>query len=150
MQLLSATAATLGRRCGIGDSFVTARAPHPNLGDHRLTVTAQLHEDVAVLVLQVAGEVDLSTVDMLRQHLTEKLASPWRGVVLDFTGVTFLAGCGLRVLVEAVELAEERGLALRLVGGQARPVWRPLTAVGLVETIPQAGSVPDGVRLCSR
>jgi anti-sigma B factor antagonist len=143
---LSATIATLRPRCGMGASLVTARASHPNLSDHLLTVIAEPHEDV--LVLQVTGEIDLATADTLRQHLTEHLASPWRGVVLDFTGVTFLAGRGLRVLTEAVELAEERDVTLRLVAGDARPVWRPLTATGLAETIPQAASVGDGIRRC--
>lgn len=131
---------------------MTARdiQPGPAAGD-LLTVTAALAgEHGTVVVLRVTGEVDLSTVSALRQHLTEHLTAACRGVVLDFTGVTFLAGCGLGILAESVEWARGSGVALRLVAGNARSVLRPLEVTGLAESVPQADGVDDAVLLCSR
>lgn len=122
----------------------------PTAGD-LLAVTAAFADDHgAVVVLRVLGEVDLSTVGSLRQHLTDHLTTGCRGLVLDFTGVTFLAGCGLGILAEATEWARGNGVALRLVVGGARSVLRPLEVTGLAEVITQADSVDDAVLLCSR
>jgi hypothetical protein len=53
----------------------------------------------------VVGEVDLITVDRLREQLHHSLRSDCRGLVLDFTGVSFLAACAIGVLVEIAERA---------------------------------------------
>lgn len=128
---------------------VTVRAtqPEPSAGD--LLVVTAAPAGQAVTVLRVAGEIDLTTVDALRQQLTEHLTAPERAVVLDFTGVTFLAACGLRVLVETTERAHTSGVALRLVAGEARAVLRALEVTGLADEIPRADTVTDAVLHCS-
>ncbi len=129
---------------------MTIRETQPGSAtDALLTVTADLAgERDAVVVLRATGEVDLSTVNVLRRHLTEHLTAG-HGIVLDVTAVTFLAGCGLGLLAECAEQARDNGVALRLVTDGTRPVLRPLEVTGLASVIPQADSIADGILLCS-
>ena len=61
-----------------------------------MTVTVVPCSADNVLVLQLAGEIDLRTVERLRECLYAHLsAGAYRGIVLDCTEVTFLAACGI-------------------------------------------------------
>ena len=51
-------------------------------------------------VLQVAGEIDLATVDALQTALEEAISTD-PTVVVDMAGVTFLDATGLRVVLQA-------------------------------------------------
>jgi anti-anti-sigma factor len=124
-------------------------APDPATGDLLIVTAAPADEHDTVVVLRVVGEIDLATVSTLRQHLTDHLAAPGGGLVIDLTAVTFLAGCGLGVLVETAERAHASGTILRLVTGDTRAVLRPLEATGLAETIPRADGIADAVRMCT-
>ncbi|WP_143219125.1 STAS domain-containing protein [Actinokineospora bangkokensis] len=86
----------------------------------------------AVLVA-VSGEVDLSSAGQLTVHLAEAVATPdVLAVVLDLTGVRFLAASGLTALVRTLEAAEAAAVELHLVADQ-RAVLRPLQVTGLRE-----------------
>ena len=62
-------------------------------GGHSLTVTIVSCSAENVLVLHLAGEIDLRTVERLRECLYGHLSGgAYRGIVLDCTEVTFLAG----------------------------------------------------------
>ena len=65
-------------------------------------------------IVTVAGELDALTAPALATVLTETLAVA-QVVVVDLDGVQYLASTGLRVLVEAKQLAAEHGSELRLV-----------------------------------
>ncbi len=82
-------------------------------------------------LLDVHGEVDTLTAPALEQALRDLLADPGAGqlVVVDLTGVTFLASSGLAVLIRAAHRATERHLRLRLVA-PSRAVRRPLQITG--------------------
>ncbi|MCO1581474.1 STAS domain-containing protein [Crossiella sp. SN42] len=85
------------------------------------------------VVLTAVGEVDLLTVDSLRAALDEQLATAPKLLVLDLSGVSFLASCGLAALVEFERAATANSVKLRLVS-TARSVTRPLAATGLLRT----------------
>ena len=51
-------------------------------------------------VLQIAGEIDLATVDALQTALEEAISTD-PSVVVDMAGVTFFDAMGLRVLLQA-------------------------------------------------
>lgn len=54
------------------------------------------------MVLTVEGDVDVATASVLRRAVDEALAEAGpRPLVIDLTGVTFLASRGLSTLVEA-------------------------------------------------
>jgi anti-sigma B factor antagonist len=81
-------------------------------------------------VLQVAGEIDLSTADQLQTALQEALAADPK-VVVDMAGVTFFDAAGLRVVLQ---LAASRDGAGPLELLNAPRVARILELVGLSES----------------
>ena len=58
-----------------------------------------------VLVITAAGDIDLSTAP----QFADALATDTPVTVVDLTGVTFLAVTGLRLLIDAADLATARG-----------------------------------------
>jgi anti-sigma B factor antagonist len=113
-----------------------------------VTVTALASSVEGVLVLRVVGEVDLITADRLREQLRNYLCSNYRGLVLDFTGVSFLAACGIGLLLEVADRARAEGIALRLVA-HSRLVLRALQVSRADQQIPQTNTVAEAVAQCA-
>ena len=135
------------RRCGaIGDG-VTLISPGWS-PEQPLTVTALPSFAEGVLVLRVVGEVDLATVGGLREQLHNYVPGEHRGVVLDCTGVSFLAACGIGLLVEIADQARAEGMALRLVA-QSRLVQRALEITLADQLISRASTVAEAVAQCA-
>jgi anti-anti-sigma factor len=67
-----------------------------------------------VLVLALDGEFDLAAAPALREQLDAARAADVRGVVLDFTEVTFVDSSGLRELLLATSAYRAAGKALVL------------------------------------
>lgn len=99
-------------------------------------------------MLRVVGAVDLATVGRLREQLLNYVPSEHRGVVLDFTAVSFLAACGIGVLVEIADRARAEGKALRLVT-QSRLVQRALDVTLADQLISRASTVAEAVTQCA-
>lgn len=78
-------------------------------------------------LLKVNGEIDTLTADDLDRGCEQLLTAPSDILVIDLSGVTFLASSGLAVLIRAAHRAG--GRRLRLVAG-ARAVRRPLEITG--------------------
>lgn len=116
--------------------------------DESLTVTALPVGEEGVLVLRVAGEVDLATIEQLREHLVAHMSGVHRGVVLDCTRVSFLAACGIGLLVDLAEQAHAREVPLRLVA-HCRAVLRVLELTGVEALVPRAATVAEAVVQCS-
>jgi anti-anti-sigma factor len=85
-------------------------------------------------VLEIHGEVDLTTAPQLRTYLDEAIDQGQRFVVLDLAGMGFMDGSGLRVIVGSAR-------RLRLTGGylsirSPSPMVRRLLAlVGLADLV---------------
>ncbi len=80
-------------------------------------------------VLQVDGEIDLSTADQLRTALEEALAANPR-VVVDMAGVTFIDVAGLRVVLQVA--ASRNGAGPLTLLNASQVAWL-LQVVGLSE-----------------
>jgi anti-sigma B factor antagonist len=80
-------------------------------------------------VLSVQGEIDTLTAPAFTAATTDLVTGPDETLVIDLTGVRFLASSGLAVLITAAHRAEERGARLRLVVA-TRAVQRPLEITG--------------------
>ena len=118
-------------------------------GGQSLTVTVLPCSAGNVFVLQLAGEVDLRTVERLRECLYAHLsAGAYRGIVLDCTQVTFLAACGIGLLVEIVDRARRAGVQIRLVA-RSRAVLRALEVTRTNGLVPRVATVADAVALCT-
>ncbi|WP_459708632.1 anti-sigma factor antagonist [Actinophytocola sp. KF-1] len=88
-----------------------------------------------VVVVSVAGEIDLATVDGLREGLAPHLADPvTRLLVCDLSQVGFLACSGLSALLDVRSELEERGSRFAVVANSPA-VLRPVTITGLVDVL---------------
>ncbi|OLT14631.1 hypothetical protein BJF78_18120 [Pseudonocardia sp. CNS-139] len=81
------------------------------------------------VVLTVRGEIDTLTAPAFTAAVTELADTPEPTLVVDLTGVRFLASSGLAVLINAAHRVETRGSRLRLVA-VTRAVLRPLEITG--------------------
>jgi anti-anti-sigma factor len=79
--------------------------------------------------LEVRGQLDMSTVDILDRDL--RFAEAFAPAVLrvDVSRVAFIGVAGLRVLVAAANRAWHAGAELRLLA-PSEPVWRLLAYLG--------------------
>jgi anti-sigma B factor antagonist len=85
-----------------------------------------------VVLLAVDGEVDTLTAARLQAGLTEAVdasRADGSGIVVDLSGVTFLASSGLAVLISGARRLAELADRLHLVAA-SRAVTRPLQVTG--------------------
>jgi anti-sigma B factor antagonist len=99
----------------------------PDMGDLVVSVDSP---DEGVVVLRVAGDVDMLTAPVLIDHVRTQLKGTLRLLVVDLTGVTFLGSAGLAALAEAHHTATDASVAVRMVAS-SRVVLRPLQMTGL-------------------
>jgi anti-sigma B factor antagonist len=81
------------------------------------------------VVVAPTGEIDLATIDAVRDELVAARGEA-RRVVLDLRGVEFLDSSGLRLIVEAQHDADQMGWAFVVVRAR-EPVQRLLDIAGL-------------------
>jgi len=103
----------------------SAQLPH---GDH-FGVTVAVEQHGAAVVLRVAGELDMLTTPRLAETAAEALAGRPPVLVIDLTGVTFLASVAMSAIVAAHEHGGEH-TKVRVVGG-SRETLRPIMVTGL-------------------
>lgn len=116
--------------------------------DRQLTVTVLPWSEDGMVILRVVGEVDLVTVGRLRSHLDKQVPGAYRVVIVDCTDVSFLAACGIGLLIETAERARAEGMALWLVAN-GRVVLRALEVTEADKLVPHASTVAQAVAQCS-
>lgn len=77
-------------------------------------LTVQIDTRGSAVVVAVRGELDLATVPVLRARLDEVGERP-APLVVDLSGVRFIASAGLALLVDLQRRCEERGVTLAVV-----------------------------------
>jgi hypothetical protein len=89
-----------------------------------------------VLVLRVAGEVDLLTIAILQGALTSNLARGPCHLLVDLAGMTFCCVRGLSLLVQAGRTAAGQGTGYSVTAAsrQANRAWTVLWPVGELPT----------------
>jgi anti-sigma B factor antagonist len=108
----------------------------PN-GDPLLRV-AVVEYDQTLVVVQVAGEVDMLTGSLLQRHLDNALASQPQRLIVDLNQVSFMGSTGLAVLLNANTAARGQGTTVQLRGvGRAVARLLQLTQLAyLFEIVP--------------
>jgi anti-sigma B factor antagonist len=104
-------------------------------------------------MMSVSGEIDVLTSPSLGAALDAALAGPGAGpVIVDMTGVVFLALRGLQVMVSATEHAVRRGRGLRFVVADNHHMLRLIEMTGMASvlelypTLDDAQNPPDSLR----
>lgn len=72
-------------------------------------ITTSVVRRSGAVVLAVSGEVDAATAAILEPAIADVLTDEPPTVVIDLSGVTFLASVGLEILVKAHEKASKTG-----------------------------------------
>jgi len=112
--------------------------PEPRSAEHQLTATGRLtaggHMSLRVrspgtgtLLVEVTGEVDLSTARRLDEVLQDRVHGDLGELVIDLAGVTFFSVAGLNSLLRARLLADSAGARLTVAAGRSRAVRRLFT-----------------------
>ncbi|TDV46080.1 STAS domain-containing protein [Actinophytocola oryzae] len=104
-----------------------SNAPQPP-GD-QFGVTVDIEQHGSAVVLRVAGELDLLTTPTLAAACAQELKKRPPVLVIDLTGVTFLASVGMSAIVAAHEEGGDH-TKVRVVGG-TRDTMRPIRVTGL-------------------
>ncbi len=97
-----------------------------------------------VAVVTVAGEVDITNAEGLRDALLSALNAGAAALVADMTQVTFLDSAGVTALVRAARRATATDATLRLAV-TVPAVLRVLSLVGIDRLIPVYPSLADAM-----
>ena len=96
----------------------------------------------AWMVIDVTGEVDLSTAPSLQERITALATDGHHHILVNLSEVSFMDSSGLGVLVAGLKRLREAGGEMALVcsGG---PVLKILTITGLDRVFPMYGSIEE-------
>lgn len=95
-------------------------------------------------VVAVAGDVDMHTEGLLRDELIRLSQPPDRRLVLDFSGVEFMASAGVAVLLEVSAQLDAAGGSLTLA--RVHPVVaRVLSLTAADELIPVLPTIDEAL-----
>lgn len=104
-----------------------------------------------VVIVRLVGEIDISSVHLLRNQFTSLIDEGRSAVILDATRVTFMDSTGLHALVEGKRTLHENGMQIFLV--PSRQVRRVLELVfpdpmfaSRLDSVEKAIAAVDGSR----
>ena len=96
------------------------------------------HEDLAegLRRIRLGGRLDMVGVGEVEMRFTSLAASKPVGVLVDLTGVTFLASVGLRCIIHSAKALDQKGGRMALLVGDNALVQSTLETVGIADIIP--------------
>ncbi|MGA7466177.1 MAG: anti-sigma factor antagonist [Mycobacterium sp.] len=116
----------------------------------RSTLRATTERNGPVVIVSAGGELDASNEAVWRRLLNEAAAaaSAPGPLVVDTSGLDFMACCAYAALGEEAERCRRRGVDMRLVSNQPA-VSRIVAACGLSELLPVEHSVDAALSACA-
>ena len=106
-------------------------------------LTIEVRHEQGYAIVTPAGEIDISTVTLLRERLFELVASR-RPLVADLDQVSFIDSAGLSALVGAANRAAAHGTCLHVVC--ARPkILKLFRLTGLDLRLPPAPTLDEAL-----
>ena len=104
-----------------------------------------VRRDRGVVIAEVTGDIDISTVSGLRERLLG-LADSEQPLIVDLNGVSFIDSTGLGVLVAAARRADTHGGSLHAVCSRP-PTRKLLWMTGVDRRIPLTATVDGALTL---
>jgi anti-sigma B factor antagonist len=92
-------------------------------------ISVDIEERGDVIVVTLAGELDISVAVPVGRRITEAVPSSARGVVVDMTGLEFMDSSGVSMLFSLVRQVGSHRQQLRVVAPSGKPVARVLEIV---------------------
>src|SRR4051812_34317865 len=95
------------------------------------------HTDVGddLRKIVILGRLDLTGTESVAGELEKLAAAPKKGVVVDVSGLKFLASLGIRALLKSAKAVEQRGGRMVLVVGTNAQVVMSLEATGVSDVL---------------
>lgn len=109
-----------------------------------MSLTVHTEQRGDMVVVAVAGELDMATAPQLQDQITDLLDKGRCQLVFDLAEVSFCDSTGLSVFVRAKNGCDEAGGQVRLAAPQ-RGVLRILEVSGLVEVLPTYATVDEAL-----
>jgi anti-sigma B factor antagonist len=109
-----------------------------------MSLTVQPEQRGNVVVVSVAGELDMATAPQLQDQISDLLEKGRTRLVFDLAEVSFCDSTGLSVFVRAKNHCDAAGGVVRLAAPQ-RAVLRILEVSGLVEVLRTYPTVEDAI-----
>jgi len=103
----------------------------------------QVREVEGIPVIELEGEVDLSTSPAFKEEVYKVIESGKRDVVIDLDGLDFMDSTGLGVLVAVLEKTSVEGGSVRLVCSK-RNILKVFGITGLDKVFP----IYDNLQRC--
>jgi anti-sigma B factor antagonist len=100
----------------------------------RFEITRQVSP--AMVTLSLVGELDMSTVPHLSDHVRDQLGDGARDVTVDLREISFMDSSGLRLLIELYDDARRSGWKLRLIAPRHAAATLVLRATGADRALP--------------
>jgi len=125
------------------ESFDTSRAVTEPLN---VTVSEASPETILCVV---AGEVDLLTGPILRDKLTVAIGGTPSHLVIDLSGVQFMASIGLSILVEILAAQEAASRHLAVVVANNEAVTHTLQTTGLDQVLDLHAALAAAMMACA-
>ena len=88
-------------------------------------------------VINLSGELDLATVDVVKRELERVEATDVQSIILDLSGLTFMDSTGIRLLLSAEARSRADSNRLTLLRGPPA-IQRVLEVTGVVKYLPFA------------
>ncbi len=106
------------------------------------------HDDVGqdLRRIVISGTLDTAGANSVASTLAELAAAPKKNVIIDLTGLRFLASIGIGALISCAKTVKARGGQLALVVDQSSTVMMSLEATGVDQLIPVFKSASEAER----
>ena len=104
------------------------------------------HNEGAVPVCEIKGELDASNVDHVLEHVAGSVANEAPGMVLDLGHTSYLDSAGVRILFELARRLRSRRQELRIAVPDDGIVRRVLVLTALADVVPLDDDVARSVR----
>jgi anti-anti-sigma factor len=88
------------------------------------------------VILAVAGELDMSTIDTLAGHVDGQLQRPLESLTLDLRDLAFMDSTGLRLLIELDDRSRQEAWQLKLISPRHEAASRVLKVTGADVALP--------------
>jgi anti-anti-sigma factor len=86
--------------------------------------------------VSISGRMDLVGTDDIATRFTALTAASGRRVVVDLTGVVFLASIGIRAIITNAKALQQRGGRMVIHVGDNQAVFKTLETTGVDSLIP--------------
>ncbi len=93
--------------------------------------------------IRLSGRLDIVGTEAVSMKFTNLASAAARRVVVDLTGVSFLASIGIRELISNAKALQSRGGRMVLFVGDNAPVAKTLEVTGIDTLIPMFSTLSE-------